>query len=80
MFDLLFDYFSQIINTSSTNVTKIFRTPTGIVDGSGGVLTFHQWLVFTMALISEIIIIVLCCLFIAKIVKLFGKLFSGGTL
>lgn len=43
-------------------------------------LPIGNYLAFICSIISIIIILVLCCLFIKKIISLMSRLFSGGTL
>lgn len=61
---------------------SLFSDPYGITDdiafNIGGVdISFGDYLGYLCAYISLIIIIVLCCLFIYRLIRLVGRLFHG---
>lgn len=81
MFRELFYYFSGLLNNGVTTGTTIY----GLLNTSnltlfGVSLTLSNYIAFLLSLICFIFIFVLCCLFIWKLIKLVGRLFSGGAL
>lgn len=74
MFDLLYNYFNTLFyDTNGITYELNF-------DIGGFTVGFNDWLCYTCALISLIFILVLCCLFIYRLIRLVGRLFSGGAL
>ena len=72
MFDALYDFFLNIVFASENNMDLLEGINFDF--GSYGPITLIEYLSLTCALISLITIVVLCCLFVYKIIKLIGGL------
>lgn len=72
MFDALYDFYLNIVFTSENNMDLLEGINFDF--GSYGTITLIEYLSLTCALISLITIVVLCCLFVYKIIKLIGGL------
>ena len=72
MFDALYDFFINIVFASNDNMDLMEGINFDF--GAYGSITLIEYLSLTCALISLITIVVLCCLFVYKIIKLIGGL------
>lgn len=76
MFGLLYDYFYNLFGwlDSSGTFADIF-----FVISDGGVSIYlDQYLSLLCSIISLIVIIILCCLFIYRLIRVVGRLFMGA--
>ena len=77
MFQALFDFFNNLIMGLEFYSTGDTLDDISISLGTGGNvanLNMSDYLSFLLAFVSLIIIVVLCCLFVVKIIKLVGGL------
>ena len=72
MFDALYDFFINIVFASNDNMDLMEGINFDF--GAYGSITLIEYLSLTCALISLITIVVLCCLFVYKIIILIGGL------
>lgn len=72
LFDAIYDYFSALFNTNLFG--DYFDDIT--FDIGSGTLNLSTWFVAMFTIISFIIILVLCCLFVYRIIRLVGGLIS----
>lgn len=70
MFDALMNYFWSIFNTEDF----AYFTEVSTFTIGGAELTITDYLAFLCTLVSLVFIVVLCCLFVYKIIKLIGGL------
>ena len=70
-FELIVNWLFTIFADNTGDYTEFFDVQYVV----GGVnINFSSWLCYTLAIIGTIFVIVLCCLFIYKIIKLIGGL------
>ena len=75
MYELIYEFFADtIFNADLELLTFQFYSKTDLVDGTIYTYSMNEWLCHTASIISITIIVVLCCLFVYKIIKLIGGL------
>lgn len=75
MLNLLYNYYVNILYNGLASNDYVRRILDNVNFDIGGYnVAFGSWLAFTASIISITIIVVLCCLFIYKIIKLIGGL------
>lgn len=70
MFDLLYDFFLNTVFSTVDNADLLEGINYDF--GAYGTITLQEYLSLTCSLISLIIIVVLCSLFVYKLIKLVG--------
>ena len=77
MYGAIFDFFYTKVFTNTGEHGYFFLEDMYFQVGNESThfqLTFQEWLCHTASIISITIIVVLCCLFVYKIIKLIGGL------
>lgn len=71
-------YVNAVLGRGSTNT--IYNNANSYVSLFGHELAVGNYFAYLATLVSIILILILCCLFIYRLIRLVGRLFSGGSL
>ena len=78
MLSALFDYFYALFDTSNNLRLQSFYNDFQAYTGYD--FDLSTYFAYICSIISLIFIVVICCLFIYRLIRLVGRLFSGGNL
>lgn len=78
MLNLLFNYFVQLFygHGEPTALTDFMNSTCYEIDGTQ--IVFADYFAIICSLVSFIFILVLCCLFIYRLIRVVGRLFMGA--